>query len=194
MIKVIPLYRMRKLFFLFLVLQALSVAAQNGFSNEEAVTDFDLKTVLNFSTFSSSFNTIKKDLTIVDFFGTWCAPCIKALPHLAEVQKKVDYRIHFALNCGAKSCPPIAYYSPEKLDQQLDIATKNYLSSEADYNKEKDVLYLPAIMGWFRADFGGKKGMREILKSHNIIPEAANPKIKFKDYDWTLELSNYKTE
>ncbi len=23
---------------------------------------------------------------------------------------KVDYRIHFALNCGAKSCPPIAYY------------------------------------------------------------------------------------
>jgi thiol-disulfide isomerase/thioredoxin len=163
MIKVIPLYRMRKLFFLFLVLPAFSFAAQNGFSNEEAVTDFNLKTVLNFSTSSSSFNTIKKDLTIVDFFGTWCAPCNKALPHLAAVQKKVDYRIHFALNCGAKSCPPIVYYSPEKLDQQLE-------------------------------DFGGKKGMREILKSHNIIPEAANPKIKFKDYNWTLELSTYKTE
>ncbi len=24
---------------------------------------------------------------------------------------KIDYRIHFALNCGAKSCPPIAFYT-----------------------------------------------------------------------------------
>ena len=42
---------------------------------------------------------------------------------------KVDYRIHFALNCGARSCPPIAFYDPEKLDKQLDVATMIYLKS-----------------------------------------------------------------
>ncbi|HVE60561.1 MAG TPA: DUF547 domain-containing protein [Chitinophagaceae bacterium] len=107
---------------------------------------------------------------------------------------EVDYRIHFALNCGAKSCPPIAYYTPEKLDQQLDLATKSYLHSESDYDKEKNIILLPRIMSWFRADFGGKKGMKEILKKHGIIPADVNPKIKFKAYDWTLELNNYKTE
>ena len=32
---------------------------------------------------------------------------------------KMDARIHFALVCGAKSCPPIRVYSPENLDEAL---------------------------------------------------------------------------
>jgi len=108
--------------------------------------------------------------------------------------QQLDYRIHFALNCGAKSCPPIAYYSPEPLDQQLEIATKNYLNSEAEYNKEENILFLPAIMSWFRADFGGKKGMKNIVEKYQVFPFGSDPKIEFKKYDWTLELDNYKIE
>ena len=48
----------------------------------------------------------------------------------------VDYRIHFSLNCGAKSCPPVAVYSPEKLNQQLDFMTKEYLKEQTTFNKE----------------------------------------------------------
>lgn len=105
--------------------------------------------------------------------------------------KKLDYRIHFALNCGAKSCPPIAFYNDEKLDAQLDLATKAYLSGEADYDSAKHTIYLPKLMSWFRADFGGKKGMIKILRQHKIIPANASPTIRFKPYDWTLTLNNY---
>ncbi len=77
---------------------------------------------------------------------------------------------------------------------QLDLATKNYVRSEAEYKEEKNVIYLPQIMSWFRGDFGGKKGMKNILKKHNIVPADVDHKIKFKNYDWTLELNNYKTE
>ena len=49
---------------------------------------------------------------------------------------KIDYRIHFALNCGAKSCPPIAFYSYDKIDQQLDLASRNFLKSETVVNFE----------------------------------------------------------
>lgn len=105
---------------------------------------------------------------------------------------KLDYRLHFTLNCGAKSCPPIAFYNPETLDTQLDVATKAYLSGEAEYDSVNNVIHLPALMGWFRADFGGKRGMRKILKKNNIISEKVSPKIKFKKYDWTLALNNYK--
>ena len=41
---------------------------------------------------------------------------------LGQVVESVDPRIHFALVCGAKSCPPIKLYTPENLDEGLDAA------------------------------------------------------------------------
>ena len=35
-------------------------------------------------------------------------------PRLKVALKVLDPRIHFALNCGAKSCPPIRVYTEEK--------------------------------------------------------------------------------
>ncbi len=119
----------------------------------------------------------------------------KLFPNKTERALRVrhlDKRIHFALNCGAKSCPPIAFYNSENINQQLDVATKAYLTGEANYNATENKLYLPAIMGWFRRDFGGKKKMINMVKSLNIVPEKASPSIEFKPYDWTLYLENYK--
>lgn len=106
----------------------------------------------------------------------------------------LDKRIHFALNCGAKSCPPIAYYDPEKIDMQLELATRNYLKSETEYDKTSGSIFLPKIMSWFRADFGGKKNIKKMLKKYQIVDGNKNVKIRFKKYDWTLFLNNYKQE
>ncbi len=104
----------------------------------------------------------------------------------------IDSRIHFALNCGAKSCPPIAFYDPGKIDRQLDMATRNYLKNEAEIAADTALVKLPAIMSWFRADFKGKKGMRRLLLQHQIIPaNAADIRIRFKKYNWALELEAY---
>ena len=105
---------------------------------------------------------------------------------------KLDYRIHFALNCGAKSCPLIAFYEPGQIDKQLNIALKIYLEGEVDFDKLSNVVSVPAIMGWFLNDFGGEKGILEILKANGIIPTESHPAILFKKYDWTLFLNNYK--
>jgi Protein of unknown function, DUF547 len=110
----------------------------------------------------------------------------------AERVQRKDYRIHFALNCGAKSCPPIAFYEPENLNRQLTLAERAYLSAEVVYDSTANKLYLPAIMGWFRKDFGGKKGMIKIVKRLGIISEEVKPAIQFKSYDWTLYLNHYQ--
>lgn len=107
---------------------------------------------------------------------------------------RVDYRIHFALNCGAKSCPPIAFYDPGNLDQQLDLATRSYLHGEAEYNDTTNTVKLPATMSWFRGDFGGKKKVLGLLKKLKIIPADKHPAIVYKKYDWNIFLDNYKTE
>jgi thiol-disulfide isomerase/thioredoxin len=105
---------------------------------------------------------------------------------------KLDYRIHFALNCGAKSCPPIAFYNPENINTQLDVASAAYLAAETKYDAETNILKLPAILSWFRRDFGGKQKMIELLQSKQLLKTGVTPQIKFKKYDWALYLDNYK--
>lgn len=104
----------------------------------------------------------------------------------------VDYRIHFALNCGAKSCPPVVAYTAKDLDQQLEKSTKDYVTKVAKYNKEEDEVTLPALMSWFRGDFGSRCGILKIIKKFEIIPEDKKPKFKYADYDWTLDVKNQK--
>lgn len=119
----------------------------------------------------------------------------KLFPGKIEKQlrvNKLDSRIHFALNCGAKSCPPIAFYEPGQLNTQLDVAALAYLTGETSYNAETNVLELPAILSWFRRDFGGKKKIVKTLKAKKLLPATVNPVISFKKYDWTLYLDNYK--
>ena len=106
---------------------------------------------------------------------------------------RLDCRLHFALNCGAKSCPPIAFYRPENINQQLDLATKAYLKGEAEYDEATNTVKLPTLMSWFRRDFGGKRKMITLLKQLTIVPQDKTPKIIFKEYDWTLYLQNYKS-
>ncbi len=105
--------------------------------------------------------------------------------------QRTEPRIHFALNCGAKDCPPIFAYHSDKLDQELDMSNKMYL--EKHHKIESDAIYAPSLMSWFRADFGGKDGGKEFLKKYGIISEQDMDKeLRFLDYDWTLSLGNYR--
>jgi hypothetical protein len=43
--------------------------------------------------------------------------------------EKTDPRINFALVCGSRSCAPIKFYTPEKIDEELELATRNFIDS-----------------------------------------------------------------
>ena len=47
-----------------------------------------------------------------------------------QVVSPVDPRIHFALVCGAKSCPPIKVYTPTSLQEGLDSATMAFCEGQ----------------------------------------------------------------
>ena len=87
----------------------------------------------------------------------------------------MDPRIHFALVCGAKSCPPIRVFKGEEIDEQLEDATFAFIEGdvEVDYRcsfivnrasgKSTDV-EKPCIVDeiraskiiaeWYKTDFG----------------------------------------
>ncbi|WP_281540516.1 DUF547 domain-containing protein [Maribacter aestuarii] len=105
--------------------------------------------------------------------------------------KERDYRIHFALNCGAKDCPPVAIYEWERLDEQFDKGTERYLESTTDYNSEKKEVAVTSLFNWFRGDFGCKSGVKDILKKYELIPTTKGIDLIYKNYDWTLDLDNF---
>ena len=74
-------------------------------------------------------------------------------PRLAATPEQLDPRIHFALNCGARSCPPIRHY---QLDSQLELATRAYLESEIEVDSEQGRVILPRLMRLYRDDFGDR--------------------------------------
>ena len=104
---------------------------------------------------------------------------------------KRDYRIHFALNCGAKDCPPVAIYEADRLDEQFDTGTERYLKRTSEYRAKKNEVAVTSLFNWFRGDFGCKKGVKKILKNQGIIPTTKGIDITYQNYDWTLDLDNW---
>ncbi|MCG2460774.1 DUF547 domain-containing protein [Flavobacteriaceae bacterium F89] len=104
---------------------------------------------------------------------------------------KRNYHIHFALNCGAKDCPPVAIYSAARLKEQFNKGTERYLKTTSNFDPKSNEVKVTSLFSWFRGDFGGESGIKEILKEYNIVPKTADPKLVYKDYDWTLDLHNF---
>lgn len=106
--------------------------------------------------------------------------------------ENVDWRIHFALNCGAKSCPPVAVYNPKNLDKQLNYMTKQFLSKHTTFRVKDKTAKVTSLFSWFRGDFGGISEVKKILKKYNATPVEPNS-LEFTEYNWELFLDNYTT-
>ena len=116
--------------------------------------------------------------------GLGFIPGIFSRPPFPGLRLPLDPRIHFALNCGAASCPPIAAYTTSGIDGELDLATRSYLEQEVDYDPERRAVTLPRICLWYMGDFGGFPGLRTLLREHGVIPTQHSPSIRFSSYDW----------
>jgi len=104
-----------------------------------------------------------------------------------------DPRIHFAVNCASKGCPPL-YREPfvgNQLDRQLNEVTRAFIN-DPEYNRlEGNKLYVSSIFKWFREDFNDaiidffEKYASDDLK-RDIQQRKSSLKIKYLDYDWSL--------
>ena len=102
----------------------------------------------------------------------------------------IDYRIHFALNCGAVSCPPIVIYKLTDLEEQLNQSSQSFMLAETIIDQEKKTARVSRILFWFMKDFGGLHGIRTLLAEVFQLP-AERFRIKFNKYSWTDKLDNF---
>ena len=80
-----------------MLLFSTAVMSQTGYGVGDATNDFPVNKILNAAVSSSTFNQLNNKLLVVDFFGTWCIPCIRALPKLSALQEKYKDKINIVL-------------------------------------------------------------------------------------------------
>ncbi len=83
-------------------------------------------------------------------------------PRARYSMRRCDPRIHFVLNCGARSCPQIAIYSSTNLEKALNMATTSYCNAEVDIVLENAEVRLSKLFLWYKNDFG--RSETEVLR------------------------------
>jgi hypothetical protein len=104
------------------------------------------------------------------------------------LRKRYDEpRIHFALNCASKGCPPLARepYRGAELDRQLDRAANEFLSDTTRNRVQDGKLWLSQILDWYGADFEKKYGNFDTYVTTTLKLDGKY-KVKFLEYDWSL--------
>lgn len=116
-------------------------------------------------------------------------------PRRAHVIEPVDPRIHFALNCASRSCPPISVYDAALLDQQLDLAARSFVNNGGvRVDPERGRVSLSRIFFWYGGDFGGARGALEFIlpylddgPARTFLTGSRNGlKVNYQPYDWSL--------
>src|SRR5260370_42485764 len=76
---------------------------------------------------------IDAEVILVDFWGSWCVPCRKSIPHLTELQaKKGGKRLQVVgIACERGSSPEDRRASAAKASQELGITYPILLSNKA---------------------------------------------------------------
>lgn len=128
---------MKKLLFLFFILSLFSCIKEKGptiSKNENPVVEN-----YNFSQFEPILNRQNDTIYVINFWATWCAPCVKELPYFEDIQ-----------NTYSKQKVKVILVSldfPEKIKSQLIpfIKEKNITSQVIILDDSNENKWIPKI-------------------------------------------------
>lgn len=94
-------------------------------------------------------------------------------------------RIHFAVNCAAQSCPPLANkaFTASNLESLLEKQTVAFVNNKKYNQLSRESVVVSKIFDWYGKDFGdiasyiSKYAMESVKKEANV---------SYNEYDWSL--------
>ncbi len=110
------------------------------------------------------------------------------------VVRPMDARIHFALNCGAASCPPIRHYTAGNIDSELEMASRAFVhGGGVRVDPQRGGVALSRIFLWYARDFGWSKAsqLRSVMQylddeRREEVVASANRGLRYGAYDWSF--------
>jgi Protein of unknown function, DUF547 len=106
-----------------------------------------------------------------------------------------DPRVHFAVNCASRSCPPLLAkpFLAHTVDVQLNTVATTFATDAYHVRLANGTLQVNPILDWFAEDFSVVGGVAAFLAPRATPPVRqyleAGKKIRFFEYDWSLNLA-----
>ncbi len=102
-------------------------------------------------------------------------------------------RVHFALNCMARSCPrlPQAAFNADELETQLEAAAREFVNDPRNVRVDAAAreLWLSSIFDFYTEDFAPDRRPESLigyLNRYRDEPLDHRFAVRFIPYDWTL--------
>jgi hypothetical protein len=94
-------------------------------------------------------------------------------------------RIHFGVNCAAKSCPPLLNkaFTETNVISLLEQQAKKFITNQTFNTLAQDKIEISKIFEWYAKDFGNIIDYINKYSPLNVKPSA---QIKYREYDWSL--------
>jgi hypothetical protein len=110
---------------------------------------------------------------------------------LASAPAELDPRVHFVLNCGARSCPPIRVLDATSASATLELAARSYMRAETDVAADRGEVELPGLLKLYRADFGNRKeqlrfAARHVPQLDALLEQEEKPSVSYASFDWRV--------
>lgn len=120
--------------------------------------------------------------------------------------KRLDPRLHAAVNCAARSCPKLRRraFLPQTVEAQLDQAMRDFTGSPDHFQHTGERFVLNSILKWYGTDFDyagnaagdyllsfmperrpGYEALRRLLDDRTAQDIQQHENVSFQ-YDWTL--------
>lgn len=133
-------------------------------------------------------------ITKLDNGKTWDVKWIKIeknIYSLNDIENTIirkefkEPRIHFALNCAAKSCPPLLNkaWTAANLETNLDQRTRSFIQDPLFNSIESNKAQVSKLFDWYKSDFGD---IISFLNKYSKLQLNSNAVINFNDYNWLL--------
>ena len=96
-----------------------------------------------------------------------------------------DARIHFAVNCAAKSCPTLLNraFTADKLETQLEAQTRTFINNPAFNQISAKSATVSQIFEWYAGDFGDLKAY---INKYSNTKLDGSAKVAYQEYQWDL--------
>lgn len=132
---------------------------------------------------------------------------------LSEIEKEIllgeafqqkgwkEARVHFAVNCASVGCPPLraAIYTADNTDALMTENTERAMRTPRHLRIDGDTLRLSQLFEWYEDDYLEEAEDLRVWIGQFVSDEtreeiAQTQRIRFIDYDWTLNAPEYFPE
>ncbi len=97
-------------------------------------------------------------------------------------------RIHFAVNCGAKSCPRLVNeaYTENNLQSLLQSNTIEFINNSTLNTLNANAVDISQLFNWYSVDFIQNGTVIDYINQYSNTTINSNTSITYKFYDWDL--------